>query len=347
MRTRYASVPSHDEDAEHELEQAFAISDDEDDDRAHHQNTPLLQHASQGNRQRDEEQETSRTPHTAQSRPVIDGRYNFEYDFPPPGSPPEALAGPNHWGNTNGILVTQPVSPPDVQPTWLTRTWRRVTGRGETVVPSRPIGGGTINDGVFANLSSRPTGSRSTAGGPGAVRNPSEPESSFHAPEIAPDDAPPSYLAAQLDAAPPYWENTVLATTPDEYLIDSIPAGSLFGFVWVRRAAFLLIPNQKFKRIIAKFGPLFYHFRAFLYPYHYNGSASPWHICLALLMLAGMAQKPDWVLPLSNWDYGSENAGKTVMKSRTISGGPLTIKRTQTLSVIYHQIQPFRQFHLR
>jgi hypothetical protein len=264
MRTQYTSVPNHDEDAEHELEQAFAISDDEDvdDGRAHHQSTPLLQHTARSDRA-EEEQVTSRTPHSTRTphtshtprtqaqnqsnQPVIDGRYNFEYDFPPPGSPPTNLAGPNHWGNTNGVLITQPAPTPNIQPNWLTRNWRRVTGATTTVVPGRAIGGGTLNDGVFANISSRPTGTRAAAGADG-TRNPNEPESAFHAPEIALDDAPPSYLAAQLDAAPPYWDNTVLASTPDELLIDSIPAGTLFGFLWVRNS----LPRSKIWDFISR-----------------------------------------------------------------------------------------------
>jgi hypothetical protein len=44
-----------------------------------------------------------------------------------------------------------------------------------------------------------------------------------------------SYEQAAADAAPPYWETTILAPGmggPDEVYIDGMPVGSFFSFVW-------------------------------------------------------------------------------------------------------------------
>ncbi|KAF4982110.1 hypothetical protein FZEAL_2216 [Fusarium zealandicum] len=79
---------------------------------------------------------------------------------------------------------------------------------------TRVVGGGSGSDGVFANLSARPE------------RGSSDPEK---------DEMPPSYEQAAADAAPPYWETTILAPGmggPDEVYIDGMPVGSFFSFVW-------------------------------------------------------------------------------------------------------------------
>jgi hypothetical protein len=233
-RRQYAAVPEHDPE-DNELEQAFGISDDEDAGRDAHDHTPLLPPT-------EEQGEPSplpvQTPRTVHSQRTINGRYNFEYDFPPPGSPPLDRAGPNHWGNTNGVVVSDPINYNfhSSQGNWFSRAWRSLRGgNGRGIDASTTLGGGTNNDGVFANLSSRPTSNRpANASRNAAQQEDVEVESIFHAPEMARDDAPPSYWAAQADTAPPYWENTVHATVPDEFLIDSIPAGSIFGFLGVR-----------------------------------------------------------------------------------------------------------------
>ncbi|PHH74326.1 hypothetical protein CDD80_3165 [Ophiocordyceps camponoti-rufipedis] len=79
---------------------------------------------------------------------------------------------------------------------------------------SRPryVGGGVGTDGVFANLSARPE------------RTDSEKE-----------EQPPTYEQAAADAAPPYWETTILAPGfggPDEVYVDGMPVGSVFSFIW-------------------------------------------------------------------------------------------------------------------
>ncbi|CAG7848442.1 SubName: Full=Related to metal homeostasis protein {ECO:0000313/EMBL:CCA71227.1} [Serendipita indica DSM 11827] len=223
-RRQYAAVPAQDTD-EDQLEQAFAASDDEHDEHdGNNAARPLLTPSVYGPR-------SSHTPRT--TRTTVDGSYNFEYDYPPPpGSPPREFAIANHWGNTNGILVTEPVHyDPKRQGNWFTRTWRSVTGRGRRGTP--PVGtygGGINNDGVFANISSRPTGTRSQQRA-GENRAENETDTIYHAPELAPNDAPPSYLASQMDQAPPYWQTTVFATSDGELLIESIPAGTIVGFL--------------------------------------------------------------------------------------------------------------------
>lgn len=78
--------------------------------------------------------------------------------------------------------------------------------------PRRVVGGGTGNDGVFANLSAKP--------GTGEEM----------------DEKPPSYEQAAADATPPYWETTILAPgglgTGDEVFVDGLPVGSIFSFAW-------------------------------------------------------------------------------------------------------------------
>jgi len=48
-------------------------------------------------------------------------------------------------------------------------------------------------------------------------------------------NASQTYEQAAADAAPPYWETTILAPGlggPDEVYIDGMPVGSVFSFVW-------------------------------------------------------------------------------------------------------------------
>lgn len=75
----------------------------------------------------------------------------------------------------------------------------------------RVYGGGTGSDGVFANLSAKPeTGEKL-------------------------EEHPPTYEQAAADAAPPYWETTILAPGmggPDEVYIEGLPVGSVFSFMW-------------------------------------------------------------------------------------------------------------------
>jgi len=75
----------------------------------------------------------------------------------------------------------------------------------------RVYGGGSGSDGVFANLSAKPeTGEKV-------------------------EEHPPTYEQAAADAAPPYWETTILAPGlggPDEVYYEGLPVGSVFSFIW-------------------------------------------------------------------------------------------------------------------
>ncbi|CAN8104675.1 unnamed protein product [Discula destructiva] len=78
---------------------------------------------------------------------------------------------------------------------------------------SRVYGGGIENGGVFTNLTAKP-------------EKKTGPEK---------EEQPPTYEQAAADAAPPYWETTILAPGlggPDDVYIDGMPVGSVFSFVW-------------------------------------------------------------------------------------------------------------------
>ena len=68
-------------------------------------------------------------------------------------------------------------------------------------------------DGVFANLSAKP--------------DPNASDEKY-------DEPLPSYETAAADAAPPYWETTII--TPgidsDEVYVDGFPVGTFFAFIW-------------------------------------------------------------------------------------------------------------------
>ncbi|KAK0714164.1 metal homeostatis protein BSD2 [Lasiosphaeria miniovina] len=77
----------------------------------------------------------------------------------------------------------------------------------------RVYGSGIQSDGVFSNLAARPERGN----------------------EVEKEEQPPTYEQAAADAAPPYWETTILAPGlggPDDVYIDGMPVGSFFSFVW-------------------------------------------------------------------------------------------------------------------
>ncbi|KAF2758150.1 hypothetical protein EJ05DRAFT_476411 [Pseudovirgaria hyperparasitica] len=105
--------------------------------------------------------------------------------------------------NTDDTTETQ-TRPGEIQ--------RRVTQLPafSTTTPMRRFGGGSGNDGVFANLSAKP------------------------APGDDVEEKPPTYEQAAADATPPYWETTILAPgmLTDEVVIDGLPVGSLPSLFW-------------------------------------------------------------------------------------------------------------------
>ncbi|KAI0660932.1 hypothetical protein C8Q70DRAFT_932574 [Cubamyces menziesii] len=252
MSARYAPLPNphSDPDAINEMEAAFDDSDDDDD---HH--TPVtsrngyhsLPNAEPEPSRHSYDDDRHRTTSAHASAPS--GTYDFEnvdFDYirPPPGSPPgpSTRALPNEFGNSNGYVpsfsqVRTDASPASSQrrgPSWFRKTAQAVLpshyvqrfGLAEPERPHGPIGGGTANDGVFANVTAKPSrGVRIQDG-----------DDVFIVPEEVQKEVPPSYAQAQADAVPPYWETTIHApsasNTAGDIVIDSLPTGSLFSFLW-------------------------------------------------------------------------------------------------------------------
>ncbi|KAH9938607.1 uncharacterized protein B0H18DRAFT_967953 [Fomitopsis serialis] len=232
MPAHYAPLPNPhaDPDADHELEAAFDDSDDEEE-----QGAPGR--IRNGYLELAHEEPAASLSETVAPEPAS-GTYNFEstdFDWvrPPPGSPPSPTrAISNDYGNSNGVV---PVLT-DVERT--RRGWFRQTAAAvlpnhyvqrfglSQEVPRTPVGGGTGNDGVFANVVAKP--SRSVVIQEG--------DETYLVPEDAQKDAPPSYAVAQQDVVPPYWETTIHAPSasnePGEVVIDGLPTGSLFSFLW-------------------------------------------------------------------------------------------------------------------
>ena len=160
-------------DAEHELDAAF--ESDEEDEESRQESAPLnprhTTSESAGDPLTDALQSHSHDG-SALGRTAIPGAYDFEadpfdYAVPPPGSPPgpTALAIPNQYGNSNGLIPSGPVIPR--QPGRRIGLFRRAVGAllpshyqrvpSEEGPPGGPArGGGTNNDGVFANMTAKP-----------------------------------------------------------------------------------------------------------------------------------------------------------------------------------------------
>jgi len=164
MAHRYAALPNSSNDQqgiqrerEVEMQAAFDYSDDEEDEHNITESHPL-------NSNRTEATPIHPTP------PHTPGTYNFEtvdYDYPPPGSPPppSATALPNNIGNSNGLIPAfTPPSNRGPKRIWFQRAAASVLPPSVLSrigmaprLPSGPVGGGTNNDGVFANVTAKPT----------------------------------------------------------------------------------------------------------------------------------------------------------------------------------------------
>lgn len=232
--TPYAPLPTQptQEDADRDLQDAFGDDDDEVDalEFAH----PINQSHRASN---------NAPLHANRPQQIhIPGTYDFERDYdytmPPPGSPPRpsATALPNDFGNTNGLIPTSPIIAPlgSGQSSgrfsgFLRRAVGSILPTHYQTIPTEPpssrvIGGGTQNDGVFANVMAKPVLSARTIADDGSV---------FLAPETVQSQAPPSYAEAQTDAVPPYWETTIVAhSEPGEILVDDLPPGSALIFIF-------------------------------------------------------------------------------------------------------------------
>ncbi|KAF8625559.1 hypothetical protein AX15_005323 [Amanita polypyramis BW_CC] len=184
----------------------------------------------------DDEELPGTATHLVHPPPSAAGAYDFEreynYDYPPPGSPPRpsSVARPNDYGNTNGRIPTSPAHRFPLQPSFFRRTvgallpqhYSRVATPDS--IPSRPIGGGTENDGVFANVMAKPQAPRTVRTENGEV---------YLMPEEVQRELLPSYSEAQADAVPPYWETVVHAPADSEsgIVVDDLPTGSVFIFI--------------------------------------------------------------------------------------------------------------------
>lgn len=104
-------------------------------------------------------------------------------------------------------------------------------GRG--VTSSRTVGGGQT-DGVFANLSAKPTA--------GEKLDEHPPVCGYVEIYVHCANSRQTYEQAAADATPPYWETTILAPglASDEVFIDGLPVGSVFAFVWNALSMFYL-----------------------------------------------------------------------------------------------------------
>jgi hypothetical protein len=157
MSIRYAPLPNPHTDPLLNDEMEAAFEEDEEDTNDEHAESRPLNPASYAS-------PVSRSP-----TPGIYDFENFDYaSLPPPGSPPRpsSLALPNEIGNSNGLIPSssdvRPVDTP--RPSWFRRTARSILPSSlahrwhfyHEPIPG-VVGGGTNNDGVFANVTAKPS----------------------------------------------------------------------------------------------------------------------------------------------------------------------------------------------
>lgn len=236
MSIRYAPIPNPrtEADTNSELDAAFDDSDDEGIDESQPLHHPMLSSELNRSRRNDHLEEQSALTYDFDS-PIRD------YDQPPPGSPPPSIAFalPNSIGNTNGVVpMSTPSNIPRPPPSW----WKRTA---VALLPNyfvsrfklddaphgsrHAMGGGIGNDGVFNNITAKP----STSG----VRV-QDGDNIYIVPEESSAIPPPSYASAQADAVPPYHTSTLLLPTiggeltQGNIIVDALPTGTLFAFLW-------------------------------------------------------------------------------------------------------------------
>ncbi|GMG55688.1 unnamed protein product [Ambrosiozyma monospora] len=109
-----------------------------------------------------------------------------------------------HRDNRYAVLSNDPNSPQPPQ----------IQGPGgPTATPGRRRIIGETNDGVFSNMSAKPT-----------VRT---------AAELAESQGRlPTYEEAASDPTPPYWEAAIMAGYDDEIFVDGLPVGNILNFFW-------------------------------------------------------------------------------------------------------------------
>lgn len=125
--------------------------------------------------------------------------------FPPSQAQATAASNPPSTSEARHNAVAQPsTQPPSFAPT--------PSQRAQPSANARIYGGGIQSDGVFSNMTARPERGEKIV-----------------------EEAPPTYEQAAADAAPPYWETTILAPGfggPDDVYIDGMPVGSIFSLLW-------------------------------------------------------------------------------------------------------------------
>ncbi|KAI5306636.1 hypothetical protein KEM56_007838 [Ascosphaera pollenicola] len=133
-----------------------------------------------------------------------------------PTLPPSSFASYAAAHDTASSSQDLQPAPNPTSPSFFDRVRGRISSYSRSPAGNfagRVMGGGSANDGVFANLSAKPER--------GAEREKAE-------------DLPPTYEQAAADATPPYWETTIIAPglTGDEVYVDGLPVGSIFSFLW-------------------------------------------------------------------------------------------------------------------
>lgn len=183
---RYTQIPQ--QSSEEEMEAAFE-SDDEVEDERNTASRPLLSHHHHSSESHPLQSSANDqyTPSRHTPTRSLPGTYDFEYDYammPPPGSPPRssALALPNAYGNSNGLIPSETPSSSSIRRPGI---FSRALG---AILPTHYAhdrrGGGLGNDGVFGNVVAKP-------GGPPPQRGAAGAEGPHWAPEETSKDAPP------------------------------------------------------------------------------------------------------------------------------------------------------------
>lgn len=174
MSGRYVPLPNPlAPDAEHELDAAFESDDEDDESREENVLLNTREPTSESTGDPLTNVQAYHVPDSATpQRATLPGGYDFEadpfdYAAPPPGSPPgpTPFAIPNQYGNSNGLIPSNPVIPKPLERR--TGFFRRAVGAllpshyqrvpsedGAYAGPAR--GSGTNNDGVFANMTAKP-----------------------------------------------------------------------------------------------------------------------------------------------------------------------------------------------
>ena len=168
---RYAPLPNPhtDPDAQNEMEAAFLESDDEDDHDQPQVRAPGTRNGYSSLPNVDPEASSSPTDepgyHPPNTYDFESVNYDAEWARPPPGSPPASVQffEVQANGNSNGFIPDFSSVARDAQRRtggWMRRVLpERVVerlGMSSAHVPSA-VGGGTANDGVFANVTAKPS----------------------------------------------------------------------------------------------------------------------------------------------------------------------------------------------